>query len=62
MKNRKWVIWIMVLMLVVGVTAVFVYGKSSVESKAEKSYFESLNEYDWGKTCPGASCRDKNED
>lgn len=55
--NKKWVIWITIAVLLIGVTAAFAYGKTNAENNSGKSYFESLNEYDWSKTCPGASCR-----
>lgn len=60
--SKKWIVWIAILVLVISVTAAFAYGKTRVESKAGKTYFQSLNEYDWSKTCPGASCRNHNEE
>lgn len=60
--GKKWILLITVITLLIGMTAAFAYGKSSIESQQDKSYFDSLNDYDWSSTCPGASCRNHNED
>lgn len=59
--GRKWILLITVTVLLIGMTAAFAYGKSSIESKNDKSYLDALNDYDWSNTCPGASCRNNND-
>lgn len=62
MNRNKWIVLVTIVVLLVGVTAAFAYGKTNAEQKSGQSYFDSLNEYDWSKTCPGASCRNHNEE
>lgn len=63
MKEKRYIIWITIALILIAVSAAFAYGKIKADSAADtqKSYFDTLNEYDWSKTCPGASCRSKNE-
>ena len=60
--RKKWIIAITIIALVIAMTSAFAYGKSTVESKSDQSYFDSLNDYDWSGACPGASCRNHNEE
>ena len=60
--GKKWVLLITIVTLLIGMTVAFAYGKTSIENKSDKSYFDFLNDYDWSGTCPGASCRNHNED
>ena len=60
--RKKWIIAITIIALVITMTSAFAYGKASIESKSDQSYFDSLNDYDWSGTCPGASCRRHNEE
>lgn len=45
-----------IAVVVLALTGVFVYGSSAAE-KSGKSYLQCLDDFDWSKTCPGASCR-----
>ena len=47
--------------LLIALTVAFAYGKTNVEKGGQKSYFESMNDYDWSRTCPAAGCRNGND-
>ena len=61
MKHKRWIIWITVLLMLIGVASVFAYGKMKADG-SQKSYYDSLNEFDWSNTCPAAGCRNHNEE
>lgn len=62
MKHRRLIVWITIALVLVSVLAAFAYGKTKAEQTTGKSYFDTLNDYDWSKTCPAAGCRNQNED
>lgn len=65
MKKNRMITCITVLLVLIAISAAFAYGKAKADATASetgKSYFDTLNDYDWSKTCPGASCRKSNEE
>ena len=65
MKRKRFIIWITIAVMLIAVTAAFAYGKARVDASAgpdNKSYFDSLNDYDWSRACPAAGCRNTNEE
>lgn len=48
-------------MMLIGVASAFSYGKMNADG-SQKSYYDSLNEFDWSNTCPAAGCRNHNEE
>lgn len=63
MKKNRAIICIIILLALIAISAAFVYGKAKADAagtETGKSYFDTLNDYDWSKTCPGASCRNRN--
>lgn len=64
-KKNRIIIFIIVVLALILISAAFAYGKAKADaagSQTGKSYFDTLNDYDWSKTCPGASCRNRNEE
>ena len=61
MNRKRLIIWITIGLMLIGVLAAFAYGKTRAEQNTGRSYFESLNDYDWSRTCPAAGCRNQNE-
>ena len=64
MKKNRAIICITILLTLIAVSAAFAYGKAKADAASTetgKRYFDTLNDYDWSKTCPGASCRNRNE-
>ncbi len=59
MKHKRWIIWITVILMLIGVASAFAYGKMNADGN-QKSYYDSLNEFDWSNTCPAAGCRNNN--
>ena len=65
MKRKRFIIWITIALMLIAVTAAFAYGKARADAAAgqdQKSYFDSLNDFDWSRTCPAAGCRNSNEE
>ena len=65
MKKNRIIICITVILALIAISAAFAYGKAKAETvggETGKSYFDTLNDYDWSNTCPGASCRNNNEE
>ena len=61
MKHKRWIIWITVILMLIGVASAFAYGKMNADGN-QKSYYDSLNEFDWSNACPAAGCRNNKED
>ncbi len=61
MKHKRWIIWITVILMLIGVASAFAYGKMNADGN-QKNYYDSLNEFDWSNTCPAAGCRNNNEE
>ena len=57
MKRFTTIITILAIMLLVSGAVVYGIANSGCKGNSSTGYFESLNDYDWSKTCPGASCR-----
>ncbi|MBQ9060132.1 MAG: hypothetical protein IJ128_03215 [Firmicutes bacterium] len=58
-KNRI-IICITIIVALIAISAAFAYGKAKADAasgKTQKSYFDTLNDYDWSKACPAAGCR-----
>ena len=65
MKRNRKIICITILLVLIVVSAAFAYGHAkagSAPGEPQKSYFDTLNDYDWSKTCPAAGCRNNNDD
>ena len=63
MKKRLITLITIALILITG-TAAFALGNAKAASASAQdgdSYFDSLNNFDWSKTCPAAGCRNNNE-
>lgn len=60
MKNKRWVIWITIVLMLTCAASAFAYGKINADGN-QRSYYDSLNEYDWSSACPAASCRRDNQ-
>lgn len=55
---------ITVLVVIAGISVAFAYGKSNAEKSMQgegKTYFDTLNDFDWSRTCPAAGCRNEAE-
>ena len=59
MKHTRWTIWITVILVLIFAASAFAYGKINAGGDRQ-SYYDSLSEYDWSKTCPAAGCRNHN--
>lgn len=59
MKKRRFATVITICAVLLFVSAAVVFGMANAGSKGNgsASYFDSLNDFDWSRTCPGAVCR-----
>lgn len=61
--KKRYITWITVVILLAAVSVAFACGKSKAEKAAggeQKTYAETLNDFDWSRTCPAAGCRNRN--
>lgn len=63
MKKQS-VIIATIALIIITISVAFAYGAVSAGNSAsdKQSAYERMNDYDWSKTCPAASCRNQNEE
>ena len=57
MKRLTTVITILVIMLFVSAAVAFGIVNEGSKGNGQTGYFDSLNDFDWSRTCPAAGCR-----